>query len=154
MLSATLWLAFTAIFLTFSLNTVGAFWRMPCLSRSGLAQIDPLVSKGTVSGHVHAIRGSSGIFIFCHVSISLYEKHTRALPFISIESFTRYRPANTSDLLLGFSKTSGYDAVLAGECTSCQVSQDHPAYWTPALYFQHAATGEYELVEQLGGMLA
>ena len=43
---------------------------------------------------------------------------------------------------------------MAGECTSCQVSQDHSAYWTPALYFQHAATGEYELVEQVGGMLA
>jgi hypothetical protein len=28
------------------------------------------------------------------------------------------------------------------------------AYWTPSLYFQDEDTGEYELVEQVGGMLA
>jgi hypothetical protein len=54
----------------------------------------------------------------------------------------------------GFSVSSGTSELLAGECTSCQVSQDKSAYWTPALYFQHAATGKYELVQQVGGMLA
>jgi hypothetical protein len=43
---------------------------------------------------------------------------------------------------------------MAGECTSCTVAQDKSAYWTPALYFQDAATGEFELVPQVGGMLA
>jgi Domain of unknown function (DUF1996) len=38
-----------------------AFWRMPCRSRSGLARMDPLVSPGEASGHVHAIHGSSGM---------------------------------------------------------------------------------------------
>jgi hypothetical protein len=54
----------------------------------------------------------------------------------------------------GFSETSGYYELMAGDCTSCQVSQDHSAYWTPPLYFQDASTGEYQLVEQVGGMLA
>jgi hypothetical protein len=53
-----------------------------------------------------------------------------------------------------FSETSTYDDLVAGNCTSCQVSQDLSAYWTPALYFQDADTGEFTLVEQEGGMLA
>ena len=57
-------------------------------------------------------------------------------------------------MIIGFSETAGYDELMAGKCTSCQVAQDHSAYWTPALYFQHADTGDYELVEQVGGMLA
>lgn len=48
--------------ITFGL-TVDAFWRMPCLARSGLARIDPLVSFGTVAEHAHAIHGSSGRFL-------------------------------------------------------------------------------------------
>jgi hypothetical protein len=45
-------------------ENVNAFWRMPCRSRSGLARMDPLVSPGEVSGHVHAIHGSSGKILF------------------------------------------------------------------------------------------
>jgi hypothetical protein len=41
-------------------GNVDAFWRMPCLSRSGLARIDPLVNPGATGAHVHAIHGSSG----------------------------------------------------------------------------------------------
>jgi hypothetical protein len=44
--------------------------------------------------------------------------------------------------------------MVAGQCTSCQVSQDKSGYWTPAVYFQNAATGEFQLVEEVGGMLA
>jgi len=55
---------------------------------------------------------------------------------------------------LGFSETSDHADLLAGECTSCQVAEDKSAYWTPALYFQNAATGEFQLVQQVGGMLA
>ncbi|KAF4618056.1 hypothetical protein G7Y89_g14992 [Cudoniella acicularis] len=93
--------------------SVNAFWRMPCRARSGLARMDPLVSVGTTSGHVHAIHGSSG-----------------------------------------FSETADTSALLAGECTSCQVSQDKSAYWTPALYFQNTDTNTFTLVDQVGGMLA
>ncbi|THC89558.1 hypothetical protein EYZ11_010992 [Aspergillus tanneri] len=38
-------------------------------------------------------------------------------------------------------------------CTSCAVTQDKSAYWTPALYFMYE-NGDTELVEQVGGMLA
>ncbi|KAI9647742.1 hypothetical protein NHQ30_004128 [Ciborinia camelliae] len=94
-------------------GNVDAFWRMPCLSRSGLARIDPLVNPGTISAHAHSIHGSSG-----------------------------------------FGESADYDSLLAGECTSCQVSQDKSAYWTPSLYFKNAATGKFQLVQQVGGMLA
>jgi len=50
-----------AVILLFTVQ-VAAFWRMPCLSRSGLARIDPLVSFGTASEHAHYIHGSSGTF--------------------------------------------------------------------------------------------
>ncbi|KAL7945461.1 hypothetical protein V8C42DRAFT_323216 [Trichoderma barbatum] len=54
----------------------------------------------------------------------------------------------------GFSETSGTTELLAGNCTSCRVTQDLSAYWHPAFYFQDAKTGKYELVQQVGGMLA
>ncbi|TGO16122.1 hypothetical protein BTUL_0032g00860 [Botrytis tulipae] len=54
----------------------------------------------------------------------------------------------------GFGESSGYDDLMAGNCTSCGVSQDKSAYWTPSLYFRDDATGQYQLVEQVGGMLA
>ncbi|KAF7942838.1 uncharacterized protein EAE97_006292 [Botrytis byssoidea] len=94
-------------------SSVDAFWRMPCLSRTGLARVDPLVNPGVSSPHAHVIHGSSG-----------------------------------------FGESSGYDDLMAGNCTSCQVSQDKSVYWTPALYFRDDATGQYQLVEQVGGMLA
>lgn len=42
---------------------------------------------------------------------------------------------------------------MAGSCSSCQVKQDKSAYWTPAMYFQHADTGKLEIIPQTGGML-
>lgn len=110
-----------------------AFWRMPCRSRSGLARIDPLVSPGEVSSHAHAIHGSSGALTVTSVLL-LLQLIMCTLGF-SIDS------TNTDDL-------------LAGDCTSCQVAEDQSAYWTPPLYFQPAGTNNFELVEQVGGMLA
>jgi hypothetical protein len=40
--------------------TVNAFWRMECRGRVGLARVDPLMSPGHASQHVHAIHGSNG----------------------------------------------------------------------------------------------
>ncbi|KAL0943425.1 WSC domain-containing protein [Colletotrichum truncatum] len=54
----------------------------------------------------------------------------------------------------GISPTAEFSDLVAGDCTSCRVKQDMSAYWTPALYFQDSATGEFEVVEQVGGMLA
>jgi Domain of unknown function (DUF1996) len=39
---------------------VSAFWRMECRSRSGIARIDPIVSPGNISDHLHTVHGSSG----------------------------------------------------------------------------------------------
>jgi hypothetical protein len=43
--------------------------------------------------------------------------------------------------------------LLNGDCTSCGVKQDKSAYWAPALYFVDNATGDSELVDEVGGML-
>ncbi|KAL3470422.1 hypothetical protein BJX99DRAFT_239528 [Aspergillus californicus] len=90
-----------------------AFWRLPCRGRSGLARMDPLVSPGEPSYHVHAIHGSDG-----------------------------------------FGMSSDMSSLLGGSCTSCEVKQDKSAYWTPALYFVDSATGDSEIVDEVGGMLA
>jgi hypothetical protein len=39
------------------------------------------------------------------------------------------------------------------DCTSCGVTQDKSAYWTPPLYFQYE-NGSTEMVPNVGGMLA
>jgi hypothetical protein len=53
---------------------------MPCLARSGLARIDPLVSFDTVSQHAHAIHGGSGesrpLFIQSDLPIHMCELPT------------------------------------------------------------------------------
>ncbi|KFY82050.1 hypothetical protein V500_10863 [Pseudogymnoascus sp. VKM F-4518 (FW-2643)] len=54
----------------------------------------------------------------------------------------------------GFTESSGTDELLAGDCTSCAVTEDKSAYWTPPMYFKNAATGQYKLVDQVGGMLS
>jgi hypothetical protein len=50
--------------------------------------------------------------------------------------------------------TTSYQDLRDGDCTSCRVTQDKSAYWHPSMYFQDTDTGEFELVEQVGGMLA
>lgn len=52
-----------------------------------------------------------------------------------------------------FSMDSDGDALQKGDCTSCAVTQDKSAYWTPALYFMHD-NGTAEIVPEVGGMLA
>ena len=50
--------------------------------------------------------------------------------------------------------SSSFDELTAEDsCTSCGVTQDHSAYWTPALYFQYS-NGTTVMVNQVGGMLA
>ncbi|KAI1495625.1 hypothetical protein F5X99DRAFT_115611 [Biscogniauxia marginata] len=54
----------------------------------------------------------------------------------------------------GFAMNAGYADLTGGDCSSCIVKQDKSAYWTPILFFKDAATGEFEMVPQVGGMLA
>ncbi|KAK7415669.1 hypothetical protein QQX98_005701 [Neonectria punicea] len=53
-----------------------------------------------------------------------------------------------------FAETVTSADLMNGDCTSCRVTQDKSAYWHPALYFKDTDTGEFELVKQVGGMLA
>ncbi|KAH9828343.1 hypothetical protein Tdes44962_MAKER09383 [Teratosphaeria destructans] len=53
----------------------------------------------------------------------------------------------------GFSFDADYQSLNSSNCTSCEVTQDHSAYWTPALYFQYS-NGTSIMVDQVGGMLA
>ncbi|KAJ5177190.1 uncharacterized protein N7482_003067 [Penicillium canariense] len=52
-----------------------------------------------------------------------------------------------------FGMSSDMQTLRESSCTSCAVTQDLSAYWTPALYFMHT-NGSAELVEEVGGMLA
>lgn len=45
------------------------------------------------------------------------------------------------------------DLTAEGACTSCAVTQDKSAYWTPALYFVYS-NGSSVMVPQVGGLLA
>ncbi|KAL4918450.1 hypothetical protein BDW62DRAFT_65178 [Aspergillus aurantiobrunneus] len=45
-----------------------AFWRLPCRGRSGLARMDPLISPGEPSYHVHAVHGSKGFSMSADMS--------------------------------------------------------------------------------------
>ena len=137
-------------------STSDAFWRMECRARSGFAQIDPLVSFAGVSEHIHAIHGGSGMsalfrpaLIF--VSGYSYRDVISSWKFLHFHILYSFTDPNSP---AAFSPTSTTADLLESDCTSCAVSQDKSAYWTPAFYFQDAATGEFEVVEQIGGMLA
>jgi len=41
-------------------SSASAFWRMPCPGRVTTERLDPIVSPGGVSGHVHTVSGSNG----------------------------------------------------------------------------------------------
>ncbi len=55
---------------------------------------------------------------------------------------------------IGFTSTSDSDDLINADCTSCAVTEDKSAYWTPPLYFKDAATGQFKIVDQVGGMLS
>ncbi|OJD33503.1 wsc domain-containing protein [Diplodia corticola] len=52
-----------------------------------------------------------------------------------------------------FGMSVGYAELLESSCTSCQVTQDNSAYWTPSLHFMYP-NGTTVVVPQVGGMLA
>ncbi len=59
----------------------------------------------------------------------------------------------TISFLSAFGLNSSPEDLIGSNCTSCAVTQDKSAYWTPALYFVDS-NGTAELVENVGGMLA
>ncbi len=57
-----------------------------------------------------------------------------------------------TDDLKGLSINATLDDLLTSGCTSCEVKQDHSAYWTPELYFW-GADGVVEVVPEIKGHL-
>jgi len=53
----------------------------------------------------------------------------------------------------GFGTETDYDKLNSSSCTSCGVTEDKSAYWTPSLHFQYP-NGTTVMVQQVGGMLA
>lgn len=51
---------------------VDAFWRMECAGQATFARVDPLMSPGGPSHHVHALHGSSGTYSVNKSSICQY----------------------------------------------------------------------------------
>ena len=41
--------------------SVQAFWRVSCAGVTGIGLIDPIVSPGKPSSHIHTIKGASGL---------------------------------------------------------------------------------------------
>ncbi|KAJ5649325.1 uncharacterized protein N7484_003048 [Penicillium longicatenatum] len=52
-----------------------------------------------------------------------------------------------------FGMSSDSTTLRESNCTSCAVTQDLSAYWTPALYFMHT-NGSAQIVPEVGGMLS
>lgn len=46
-----------------ALEPVSAFWRLQCKGIAGVFPIDPLISPGEQSTHVHTFKGSGGRLI-------------------------------------------------------------------------------------------
>ena len=45
------------------LALVDAFWRLQCFGIVAEAQIDPIVSPGKISSHVHTVKGANGMLL-------------------------------------------------------------------------------------------
>ena len=46
--------------LTTLIPQAAAFWRLPCLNKLLVERNDPIVSPGSVAGHLHTIMGGNG----------------------------------------------------------------------------------------------
>ena len=103
-----------------------AFWRMSC-SIIETSRIDPLVSPGEISSHVHKISGASSKFV------PLFK-----LPF-----------PGKADIKIDIGPSSTYESLQSSSCTSCEIEKDLSAYWTPLLYYAHA-NGSFEEVPNQG----
>lgn len=94
---------------------VHGFWRMECNGMAGLARIDPLVSPGEISKHVHALFGSRSKFN--RQNFRPWIRHLILPQDLGLDS-------DAADL-------------RGANCTSCAVTQDKSGYWQPVLYFEH-----------------
>lgn len=105
-------------------ENVKAFFSMKC-SKLVESRIDPLVSPGAVSRHLNTFVGGSS---------------------------KRSNTPDVSDVRLTFAdigQSSTYNDLSGSTCTSCEVSKDKSAYWTPQLYYQ-LSNGSFIMVPHDG----
>ena len=66
------------------LGFVDAFWRLQCFGIVAEAQIDPIVSPGKISSHVHTVKGANGMLLEsvagCLADNSIYIPHCDSAP--------------------------------------------------------------------------
>ena len=103
------------------------------MSVAGVAHIDPLISPEKQSGHVHAIKGSSGEF--------------ELNPFYNMVCV---RMSSFTNDMKGLSMNITLNDLLNSNCTSCEVKQDHSTYWTSELYFW-GTDSVVEIVPEVAG---
>ncbi|KAJ9638649.1 hypothetical protein H2204_004125 [Knufia peltigerae] len=100
----------TFVAILFFVLPTHAFFRHLCFGELANGRIDPIMSPGHPSQHLHVTFGASN---------------------------------------LGLDST--IEELMASNCTSCSITQDHSAYWAPRMYFQHS-NGTFEMVPTSGGM--
>lgn len=100
-----------------------AYWRTAC-SVSQTSRTDPILSPGTVSGHVHKFAGGNS-----------------EVPRFDTEAHLLMPPDVNQD--------STQDSLLASTCSTCEIQEDKSAYWTPQLFYAHS-NGTVEEVQNDG----
>ena len=103
-----------------------AFWRMSC-SVIQTGRIDPIVTPGKVSSHVHKLSGASS----------------------KCSPPWKWPFPEETDTVLDIGPNSDYESLQSSNCTSCEIKKDKSAYWTPQLYYKHA-NGSFEEVPNTG----
>ena len=102
-----------------------SYWRTFC-SVVQTARVDPILSFGAVSGHVHKICGASSEWpTKLGTSLSVLTSHLDAGP------------------------SSTYTTLQNSSCSSCEIQADRSMYWTPQLYY-HRGNGTVEEVRNEG----
>lgn len=72
---------------------------------------------------------------------------------VAVSVYSSIRCDTSTNILTDFGFNSTSQDLMASDCTSCEVTQDKSAYWTPSLHFLYP-NGTSVIVPQVGGMLA
>lgn len=109
-----------------------AFFRHLCKGELGNGRVDPIMSPGHPSQHLHVMFGASSEYL---------------------SSYMQEEPETMANVVVDFGLDPTIDELLASNCTSCSIVQDHSVYWAPRMYFQHS-NGTLEMVPTAGGLTA
>nr|POE72895.1 hypothetical protein CFP56_30834 [Quercus suber] len=101
---------------------------------------------------VTVLAGASTVSAFWRMPCRSRTGAARLDPIIDIGTISDHVHTFHGGNAIGM-ETSYDDLRADSTCTSCEVTQDNSAYWTPTLHFMWN-NGTSEMVEQVGGMLA